>query len=69
MTANAMNGLSLRRSDMPAMPRPDAKDMRKGTQIAFKILGIPANMRKPKETKKDRYIDSRLLQEETVRVR
>ena len=51
------------------MPRPDAKDMRKGTQIAFAILGIPANMRKPKETKKDRYIDCRLLQEETVRVR
>lgn len=55
---------------MPAMPRPRGpKLMRRGKYIAFHILGVPPNMQKVKETKHMRYIDNRLLDEETRRVR
>lgn len=49
---------------MPAMPRIKGK----ATKIAFRILGIPANMlfkRSPKEKK----VNRRLIFEETTRVR
>lgn len=45
------------------MPRFDHK----GMKIAYKILGMPANMKK--RSKRDRYIDRKLLYEETMRVR
>ena len=49
---------------MPAAPRPN----KKATKIAWAILGKPANMQfKPSE--KEKYIDRRLLFEETTRVR
>jgi len=49
---------------MATMPRYN----KKATQIAFKILGVPANM-KEKRTKEQKKINQRLLFEETVRVR
>ena len=49
---------------MPATPRIKGKS----TQIAFKILGIPGNMRS-KRTKERETLDKRLTEEETVRVR
>lgn len=49
---------------MPCMVRP----MGKAKKIAFKILGIPANMREY-PTKKDTRIERQLLFEETTRVR
>ena len=49
---------------MPACPRIKGKP----TQIAFKILGIPQNMRS-KRTKEREELDKRLTEEETVRVR
>ncbi len=48
---------------MPAMLRPEGKAKR----IAYAILGKPANMQK--RTKKERFVDRRLLFEETYRVR
>jgi hypothetical protein len=48
---------------MPGMPR--IKGM--GKKVAYKILGVPANMKKDK--KKQEKIDKRLVFEETVRVR
>ena len=49
---------------MPQAPRP--KD--KSRKIAYKILGVPENMKKQKKPK-DNKIDQRLVFEETVRVR
>jgi len=49
---------------MPATPRLKGK----ATQVAFKILGIPGNMRS-KRTKEREALDKRLTEEETVRVR
>lgn len=49
---------------MPATPRIPGKP----TQIAFKLLGKPANMRS-KRTKERELLDKRLTEEETVRVR
>lgn len=40
----------------------------KPTKIAYKILGVPANMKDDK-TKREREVDQRLTAEETVRVR
>lgn len=48
---------------MPAMPRLPGK----GTEIAYKILGKPNNMKKPK--KKQQKINARLVYEETFRAR
>lgn len=48
---------------MPGMPRVDDK----AKAIAYKILGVPANMKKSK--KKDSKIEKRLEFEETIRVR
>jgi len=49
---------------MPIMPRLKNK----ATKIAYKILGVPGNIRhKPTET--ERFINKRLWQEETMRVR
>jgi len=54
---------------MPGMPRIDKKT----TQIAYKIIGIPANLR-VKKTNRDKQVDAshlnkRLIFEETSRVR
>lgn len=49
---------------MPAMPRISNK----ATKIAYKILGVPANM-ESKKTKRKRKLEERLTAEETVRVR
>lgn len=47
------------------MPRPD----KKAQKIAFKILGVPANMQK-KHMSEDQYrVERRLRFEETIRVR
>ena len=49
---------------MPATPRIKGAP----TRIAFKILGVPGNMRS-KRTKERELLDKRLTEEETVRVR
>lgn len=49
---------------MPAMPRLPGK----GKKIAYKILGVPAPMRS-RRTKEQKRIDTRLVFEETTRVR
>ena len=49
---------------MPTAPRSD----KKAKKIAFKILGVPANM-KDQETPKKKKINKRLVFEETIRVR
>lgn len=49
---------------MPSMPRIPGKP----TQIAYKILGIPANV-SFKRTKKEKAVNRRLVYEETTRVR
>ena len=49
---------------MPSMPRLPGK----GTKIAFKILGVPANIAS-KKTKEQKAINRRLWFEETSRVR
>jgi hypothetical protein len=48
---------------MPAMPRIEGP----AKKIAYKILGVPANMKKDK--KKQEKVNKRLIFEETVRVR
>jgi len=50
---------------MPAMPRPEGK----GKKIAYKIMGVPANMIEKKKSKDQKKIDQRLVFEETVRSR
>ena len=50
---------------MPAMPRANMK----ATKIVYKILGVPANMKKKKLTPEQILIRKRLLFEETSRVR
>ena len=49
---------------MPAMPRVQGK----ATKIAYKILGIPANVAH-KPTKKEQEVNKRLIYEETDRAR
>lgn len=49
---------------MPAMLRPKGKAI----LVAFKVLGMPANLRDKKSAKQKR-INRRLLFEETARVR
>lgn len=50
---------------MPIMPR---NPKNKATKIAYKILGMPANL-KHKPTEEEKYISKKLLYEETYRVR
>ena len=52
------------RKPMPSMPRIPGK----GPKIAFKILGVPANIA-AKKTKEQKFINRRLWFEETSRVR
>jgi hypothetical protein len=49
---------------MPTMPRIPSK----ATKIAYKVLGIPANL-KNKKTVEQRRVNQRLTFEETARVR
>lgn len=49
---------------MPAMPR----SLSKGTKVAYKVMGIPANIAH-KRTKKEKEINKRLMFEETYRSR
>lgn len=49
---------------MPAMPRM----LNKATRVAYKIMGIPANIAH-KRTKEEKKINKRLMFEETFRVR
>lgn len=48
---------------MPGMPRIPGK----AKKIAYAILGVPGNMHKP--TKKEQKLNTRLIFEETTRVR
>lgn len=50
---------------MPGMLRIKGKP----TKIAYKVLGVPANMKEVKKTERDKKIEQRLTFEETVRVR
>jgi hypothetical protein len=49
---------------MPAMPR----TLSKSTKVAYKIMGIPANIAH-KRTKSEKVVNKRLMFEETFRVR
>lgn len=49
---------------MPAMPRIPGKP----TKIAYKILGVPANIAFHR-TKEEKAVNKRLIYEETTRVR
>lgn len=49
---------------MTVMVRPKSK----ATRIAYKVLGVPSNIAH-KRTKREKYINRRLLFEETSRVR
>jgi hypothetical protein len=49
---------------MPAMPRPKGK----ARKIAYKLLGVPANIAF-KRSKQQKKVNKRLLYEETDRVR
>lgn len=49
---------------MPAMPRA----LSKATKVAYKIMGIPANIAH-KRTQAEKKVNKRLLFEETFRVR
>jgi hypothetical protein len=42
---------------------------KKATKIFFKIMGVPANMRKEKESKEKKYVQRKLLALETTRMR
>jgi len=50
---------------MPVMVRTKSK----ATQIAYNILGVPANLRKQHKSKEQKWINQRLTFEETTRVR
>lgn len=49
---------------MPAMPRPQTK----AKKIAYKILGIPQNIAF-KRSPEQKYVNKRLMFEETARVK
>jgi hypothetical protein len=65
MIASGKKILARISTNMPAMVR----FSKKGRDVAFSLLGIPSNMIKMKKTKEQKYIDKRLLAEETTRVR
>ena len=50
---------------MPVMPRIPGKPKK----IAYKVLGVPDNIRNAKKTKEQKRINRRLVFEETYRVR
>lgn len=50
---------------MPGMPRLG----KKSTKIAYKILGVPANLRPTRKSKHQKDLDKRLLYDDTFRVR
>jgi hypothetical protein len=50
---------------MPGMLRPKGKPKR----IAYKVLGVPENMKEVRKTEREKRIEQRLIFEETVRVR
>jgi hypothetical protein len=50
---------------MPSMRRIS----KKATQIFYKIMGVPANMRKKKESKEKAYVQRKLTYLETTRMR
>jgi hypothetical protein len=50
---------------MPGMLRLKGKP----TKIAYKVLGVPANMKELKKTPREKRIEERLVFSETVRVR
>lgn len=50
---------------MPAMVRPKGEN----AKIAYKILGVPANLDEKKPSKSQRYVNRRLVREETRRIR
>lgn len=50
---------------MPVMPRMS----RKAQKIAYKVLGVPANMRKHKRVNRSKKVEQRLVFEETYRVK
>lgn len=41
----------------------------KGKKIAYAILGVPQNMQKVRKTPEQKWVDKRLVFEETSRVR
>lgn len=49
---------------MPSMPRPKGK----AKKLAYKLLGIPANMQSKRDAEQQK-INNRLIFEETARVR
>ncbi len=64
MTASAQSTSSQKRYKMPAMPRVPGKS----TKIAYKLLGVPANIAF-KRSKTQKKVNRRLVFEETARVR
>jgi len=50
---------------MPIMVRKKGK----GTNIAFDVLGVPANLKKRRRSKRKAWIDKKLTSEETSRVK
>ncbi len=64
MIVNVEGHLTLKRYNMPAMPRPDNK----ARKIAYKILGKPSNIAF-KRNKIQAKINARLTYEDTYRVR
>lgn len=47
------------------MPRPEGK----GKRVAYAILGVPANMKELRKSKKEKHIEQLLQYDETQRVR
>ncbi len=54
---------------MPVMPRVQKAEGKKGTKIAYKILGVPANLKPEKLSETQKKIKRRLIFEETARVK
>jgi len=50
---------------MPTMPRFSGK----GKKVAYKVMGVPMNLRKPQKAKEQKRINKRLVYEETDRAR
>lgn len=50
---------------MPVMIRPKGK----AKKIAYAILGVPQNMTQPRKSSQDKWVEKRLVFEDTSRVR
>jgi len=50
---------------MPGAPRPKGK----AKKIAYAILGVPQNMIEPRKSKEGKWVEKRLVFEDTSRVR